>query len=251
MNRLIITLIALLLSLPAFSQISTTSGKYEGYRQQGGKYPPVRAGISTTSQKYEGYSTGGRRTAHNYRKSTPSIVSGGDASEVYLPEKAVYVKGGPSWSWDYTNINVELGFQKFFNGGKSPAYYGQTVGLKNMGGVIDKMDEPKVNNQAIYYEPVRFGWCFGRQASHNNFSFDLSIGYWAAFNYAIKVKDPAEIDEDEIKDMVNRFSAGISLQGGLWFSNFYLGYTVHANNTKLAHDADDIFTQMWTIGLRF
>ena len=265
MKRLLVLVATVFFSQTLFAQISTSSGRHEGYYGGGDKSTTSKSNVVTSSGKYEGYSTGGYRTGHNFNKNSNGIfqsstVQASGKDDINLPSSAVFFKGGPCYSYNFVGLNFEYGFQKFVNHGKSCFYYGQTLGLKKRANgtlnrdreksyyVPDEYQFDEIICRSLYYEPLRLGWRFFRKATRNNFSMDFSFGYWASLDYSQKFDE----SDDDPSDYVFRFDSGLAYQYGFWIKNFYIGYTVHLGVMAFSdYNQDNTYTQMWTLGIGF
>lgn len=253
--------------VPTVAQISSTSGRNEGYYGTRYKFMPQRSNISTTFGRYEGYSTGGRKYQRYYQKTEQqSLGFGGEStgkSDVYLPGSQIYFKGGPSYGYNEMGYNLSLGYYNFF--GKSPFYYGMEAGLKTRDGSFHgryssyNIFDAKCNG--VYYSPINLGGKFLRKVTHDNFAVDFSVAWYFSYDFAINLKDKdGNVEIDYIKDDIHRIDFGPMPSLGFWFGKFYLGYSAAlginnfgSNRGGLRSDQweNRSVVQMWRIGFGF
>lgn len=239
--------------VPTVAQISSTSGRNEGYYGTRYKFMPQRSNISTTFGRYEGYSTGGRKYQRYYQKTEQqSLGFGGEStgkSDVYLPGSQIYFKGGPSYGDCEMGYNLSLGYYNFF--GKSPFYYGMEAGLKTRD--HDGYVSAKCNG--VYYSPVNLGGKFLRKVSHDNFAIDFSVAWYFSYDFAINIKDEDKYERSRVKDYksdIHRIDYGPIPSFGLWLGKFYLGYSVAFGINKFSSSSwYQSVVQMWRIGFGF
>lgn len=237
MKKLILPLLMLMASAPAFSQIvrSTTFTKQQGRSTEWF----VRLGLSCNNLTGDAMGLVKDEIEDDWKDF--------DESELGDGEKAEKARFG-------TRVNFDLmfGFNKYF--GKTDLYWGMELGLGTRGGsytggeykwisdYVSSEGEDKcyVNTYNVKFVPFEIGYKF---PVTDKLKIDAHLGVFVSFDYAgayteDEWRTTTYNDGDATKETFNeswsfgddyadmyRFDAGLQLGVGVWFGRFNLNFT--------------------------